>query len=408
MKFAWMGGLIVGAAALAAAQSVPRVLQEDPAIEYAARPTTDRVGALARAVAAGTRTLARDPRTGYARAVLDALDIPIESQMLVFSKTGIQANHTSPHNPRSLFFDRSVIVGYIPGAPLLEIASHDPQQGVIFYTVNQAASAPAITRQTMCLSCHISASTLGVPGVISRSNAVDDDGNVLPTLGTNDVTHETPHPDRWGGWFVTSQGLPAPYNERAHEGNITFTPNGSTSNQVFVEWSDSKPEARGYLSASSDIVSLLVFDHEMHAINLLTRLNWESRVGAGAEVERLARELGDYLLFTGEVPPSVALEAMPGFARHLATLAPADRAGRSCAQLNLDTRLMRYPCSFMVYSDAFEALPASVKQRVYRQMLERLSMDDARPARYAFVRLTSEERRNVLGILRDTKPDFPR
>jgi len=405
------GALVVSAAAagagvVAAAQEWNGVLYQHPAIAYLSSPTTDRIAALSRAVAGGTRTLARDPRTGYLRPVLDALGIPVESQLLVFSRTGVQRAHTSPHTPRALFFDRSVVVGYIPGAPSLEIAAHDPRQGVIFYTVDQSAAAPVFRRETMCLTCHVSASTMDVPGAIARSNAVDDDGNVMPQLGSNDVTHETAHPDRWGGWFVTSEGVPAPYNQLAHEGNITFSARGNTSSQVFVDWMNSDPAGRGYLSDQSDIVSLLVFDHQVHAMNLLTRLNWESRAGNAGEVARLARELGDYLLFTNEVPPTVPLEPLPGFAKHLASTTPADHLGRSLGQLNLDKRLMRYPCSFMVYADAFEALPADAKRQVYARMLERLTTED--PPRLQKVHMTAAEREAVLEILRDTKPDFPR
>ena len=381
------------------------MLHEHPAIVYVTRPTTDRVGALGREVAGGARTLTRDPRTGYLRPILDALDIPIDSQLLVFSKTGVQRAHTSPRNPRSLFFNGSVVVGYIPGAPVIEIASHDPQQGIVFYTVDQSAARPAFTRETMCLTCHVSASTLGVPGVIARSNAVDEEGNVLPQLGSNDVTHETVHPDRWGGWFVTSEGVPAPYNQRAHEGNITFSLKGNTSSQVFVDWINSDAESRGYLSPQSDIVSLLVFDHQMHAINLLTRLNWEARIGAVNEVARLTTELGDYLLFSGEVPPAVQLIALPGFAKHLESSAPKDHLGRSFGQLDLDRRLMRYPCSYMIYADAFDALPRDVKQAVYARMLQRLSADEVRRAPQ--VGMNAAERTAVLEILRETKPDFP-
>src|SRR5262249_35937692 len=162
--------------------------------------------------------------------------------------------------------------------PDIELAAHDPEQGVVFYTLSQSDPSPVITRRTSCLACHVAASTLHVPGLITRSNMVGDDGSVLPRAGSHDVDHQTPHPDRWGGWFVTSEGAPPPYSQRAHEGNITFTSRGDTSNQVFVEWLNSSPEARGYLSPASDIVALLVFDHQVHAINLLTKLNMESRV----------------------------------------------------------------------------------------------------------------------------------
>jgi hypothetical protein len=336
----------------------------------------------------------------------------VESQLLVFSKTGVQRAFTSPHNPRAIFFDESVVVAYVPGAPVIELAAHDPQQGVVFYTLEQAAAAPVPTRRTSCLTCHVSASTLNVPGIIVRSNTVDDDGNVMPQFGSYDVNHATPHPDRWGGWYVTSDPLALPYAQRAHTGNITFFGRGSTSNQVFVDWLNSAPETRGYLSPLSDIVALLVFDHQMHAINLLTKLNWESRVASSngrasvsdGVLHGLVNELAEYLLFVGEVPPSVPLIPRPGFAERLESRIPTDRRGRSLGQLDLVNRLMRFPCSYMVYSEAFEGLPPAVKDAVYGRMvdiLRRTDVDAKSP------RVSADDRRAVLEILRDTKPEFP-
>jgi len=249
-----------------------------------------------------------------------------------------------------------------------------------------------------------------VPGLIARSNAVGDDGMVLPQLGSNDVNHQTPHPDRWGGWFVTFETLSG-YLQRAHAGNITFSPGGVTSNQVLVDWLDSAPEMRGYLSPLSDVVALLVFDHQARAINLLTRLNWEARVVAAGgrastadgTLRPLINELADYLLFANEAPPSIALTPRPGFAERLAAGVPKDRRGRSCAELDLVDRMLRYPCSYMVYSPAFDALTTDVRQSVYQRMLDTLSRRDPRDERSTgFL----ENRRAVLDILRDTKPDF--
>jgi hypothetical protein len=386
------------------------VLDEHPAIQYATRPTADRVAKLGQALSGNTRSLQRDPRVGYLRSLLEALDLSPDSQLLVFSKTGVQSAYTSPRNPRALFFDESVVVGYVPGAPVIEMAAHDPQQGVVFYTVDQNATTARPVRRTSCLSCHVSASTLYVPGIIARSNIVGDDGSVLTQPATQEVTHETPHPDRWGGWFVTTEKASIPYAQRAHEGNITFSGRGNTSNQVFVDWLDSAPETRGYLSSSSDIATLLVFDHQMHAVNLLTRLNWESRIAAdektpSADVTALVNELADYLLFVGEMPPLVQLVPLPGFEEHLVARTPKDRQGRSLAQLDLDRRLMRYPCSYMVYSEAFDGLPRTAKDAVYRRMLDILSGRESQPK---YTRLSADDRRAVLDILHDTKPDFPR
>src|SRR3954467_2105592 len=104
-----------------------------------------RIDALNQALARGAQ---RDPRTGYLQPVLDALGIPVESQLLVFSKTGAQRAYPPPLSPRALFFDTSAAIGYVPGAPAIEIAVHDPRQGVVFFTVDQTAPAPAVTRRT--------------------------------------------------------------------------------------------------------------------------------------------------------------------------------------------------------------------------------------------------------------------
>jgi len=406
--------MLIGAAALGVAlfntvsswgqNAEPRggALDERPEIQYATRPTTDRVARLTEQVRGGL-ALARDARTGYLPAVLDALGIPAASQLLVFSKTGVQRAYTDPHHPRALYYDQSVAVGYAPGAPLIEIAAHDARQGVVFYTLDQAAAPPVIVRRTSCLTCHVSPGTLGVPGLIARSHVVGEDGNVLPQTSVHEVDHHTSHPDRWGGWFVTSEGAPPPYSQLGHLGNITFSGKGNTSNQVFVDWLNSVPETRGYLSAFSDITGLLVFDHQARAINLLTRLNWESRLSTDG-VPRLARELADYLLFAGEAPPSAPLTPRPEFAASLESKVPRDHLGRSFGQLELVTRLLRYPCSYMIYSGAFDALPATVKQAVYARMIDVLSKRESGNAR---ARANADDRA-ILEILRETKADFPR
>ena len=214
--------------------------------------------------------------------------------------------------------------------------------------------------------------------------------------------------DHWIYGVVESVG----YTTRGHLGNITFSPGGTSSSQVFVDWINSSPETRGYLSASSDNVALLAFDHQMHANNLLTRLNWESRVASSgapatvtdATVRALVNQVADYFLFVGEAPLPLALTPPAAFADHLLQTTPKDRTGRSFGQLDAGTRLLRYPCSYMIYSDAFDGLPAAVKTAVYGRMLEILSGADARAA---YARLKAGDRQAILEILRDTKPDFP-
>ena len=151
----------------------------------------------------------------------------------------------------------------------------------------------------------------------------------------------------------------------------------------------------------------------MHAINLLTRLNWESRVAASsghaieqdATVRRLANELADYLLFAGEAPPLPELTPRAGFRRQ----PRGENAGGSARPFvraaGLVDRLLRYPCSYMVYSDAFDGLPTAIKSVVYQRMIESLVGDRSRTRRGRIV--PADARRAALEILRDTKPDFP-
>ncbi len=407
-------GMTIATSAQSSGQAQPTPLDQHPSIQYASRPTTDRVAKLNEALSKAARSLERDERTGYLLPVLAALGVPVESQLLVFSKTGIQRTLTNPHNPRALFFNESVVVGYNPGAPVLEVAAHDPQQGVVFYTLDQTAvAAPTFTRRTHCLSCHVSESTLEVPGMIARSNGVDGDGHVMPHLGTTTVNHQTPHTQRWGGWFVTANTSEAPrYSPLGHLGNVTVTTHPTSgpaiiSNHVFTEWMDSAPETRGYPSSASDLGSLLVFDHQMHAINLLTRLNWGARIAADTDAGRLrdrVNELADYLLFVDEATPVVTVTPRPQFAAHLAASIPKDKQGRSFGQLDLSRRLLQYPCSYMIYADAFDALPRSVKEAVYRRMFAILS-GKATGAKYAH--LSAGDRRAILEILRDTTSDLP-
>ena len=167
-----------------------------------------------------------------------------------------------------------------------------------------------------------------------------------------------------------------------------------------------------YLSPYSDIVALMVFDHQMHMTNLLIRVGWEFRVAADdqsntketAKLDQMTNELVDYLLFVEEAPLPAPVLGTSGFAEKFAALGPRDLRGRSLRQLDLQSRLLRYPCSYMIYADAFDGLPGAAKESIYRRMWQILSGAE-RDARYA--RLPLADRRAIVEILRDTKKDLP-
>lgn len=396
----------------------PGTIDEHPAIQYETRPTTDAVARLDARLAAGETRLARDARMGFLPSVLSALEVPVESQLLVFSKTGLQRAHTGPTSPRALYYGASVVVGYIPGAPALELAAHDPTQGVVFYTLDQdATTAPRFRRRNECLTCHLSSVTADVPGLIVRSNMVGRDGSVMPRLGSFTVDHRTPHTERWGGWFVTGHAAMPPYGPLGHLGNLTVTPHPTAgpailSNHVLIEWQNRPMENDPYPSSDSDLAALMTFDHQMPGLNRITRLGWEARVAlaegrpldSDPVVAEHLRALVDYFLFVGEAELAFEVTPRPGFAEALARRAPADRSGRSLATLDLKTRLLRYPLSFLIYAEAFDALPDAVRHGVYRRLFDVLSGRVRGPA---YAHLTAADRRAIIGILRETRPDLP-
>jgi len=381
---------------------------DHPAIQYDTRPLNDPVAALNRKIHEGSVQLRFEGASGYLRSVLEALQIPIESQLLVFSKTSLQAPIISPKNPRSLFFNDSVAAGWVKGEPFVELAAEDPEQGVIFYTLNQVPTTkPAFERQDRCLVCHESFSSLGVPGTLLRSSFVAADGQPLRQLGDYLNDHRSPLEQRWGGWYVTGKRVPA-----GHLGNTIVTNPASAPpvDAPSLTSLEGKFDTSLYLSPYSDIVALMVFDHQMHMINLLTRMGWDTRL---ALYQRLdisqvlrddARDLVDYLLFVDEAPLAGKIEGTSGFAGEFAALGPRDRKGRSLRDLDLEHRLMRYPCSYMIYSPAFEALPSEAKDAIYRRMWQILSGQE-KGSKYA--RLSADDRQAVIQILRDTKKGLP-
>ena len=252
-----------------------------PAIGYYTKPTHDPVADLVQRIDEGTLHLDFDETSGYLRPVLDALHLPIESQMLVMSKTGIQGLYTGPANPRAIYFNDAATVGYIRGAPLLELAVQDPEQGIIFYTVDQKPQTrPTFERRAACLSCHQVYATLHVPGMVARSVFMAPDGLPLSQFGSYDADDRTPFRRRWGGWYVTGA-------DRAlrHIGNAVVTEtekhdvtvSDSTLHAISL---DDSFDPRSYPSTRSDIAALMVFEHQARMMNLITRLGWESRVAS--------------------------------------------------------------------------------------------------------------------------------
>jgi len=389
----------------------------DPAIRYSTAPLHNAVVDVNRQLQDRAVQLTFEGRSGFLRSALEALQIPVDSQLLVFSRTSLQAKRINEGNPRALFFNDRVALGWVRDGDVLEVAARDESQGMVFYTLEQRADVttgpPQFKRAFECLGCHVAGDTLGVPGLLMFSTTRPDppQGFGLPRY----VDQGSPLRQRFGGWFVTGSTGSAP-----HMGNDVAALDGRASREIASV--EGLFDADGYRALSSDIVAHLVFAHQTGMTNLLTRASWEARAadpslhppftptpGEEARVAEMmsgvAREVVDYLLFIDETMLTDRVRGESGFAERFSTVGPRDRKGRSLHELDLNRRLMKYPCSYLIYSPAFDALPPGAKDPIYKRMWQVLSGEE-RDARYRSA-LSLADRQAIVDILRDTKKDLP-
>jgi hypothetical protein len=371
-----------------------------PPIEYFSDELNDPVSKLSERIDKGEIRLEFEAGTGYLRSFLKALDVPLDSQMFVFAKNSVNARLISPDNPRALYFNEYVYVGFVPGAPFLEISAVDPRKGAIFYTLPQKADEPArLAREESCLLCHASNNSLNVPGHLVRSFVTDVQGN--PTRGYSKVNDATPLAHRGGGWYVTGD-----FGNQPHLGNLS-----TSADLLDYERNRDGPgrvvdlkkrvDLAKYLATQSDIVALLVHDHQTYLHNLIARVNYEYQYQKQANSED---ELVRALLFVDEAPLDHALLGSSAFESWFAKQGPRDKQGRSLRQFDLETRLFKYRCSYLFYSVAFDNLPPPVKERLIRRIFDILcAADPPEP----FNKLPRFERTAIFEILRETKGDLP-
>ncbi len=407
--FRWLAVLaVVVVAANAQAQLDGSVVSlEHSAIGYRTQPLRNSVADLQERLAQGKSKLAFDarPGIGYLADVLREFRVPLESQLLVYSKTSLQQGLIAPHRPRAIFFNDELAVGSVQDG-LIEIAVHDAKQGAVFYTLDRVAGEPRLERQGSCLGCHYAHATLGVPGFFARSIPTAANGQILPWLGNLTVDHSTPLAERWGGWYVTGN-----VGSQAHYGNALIEDNRAPALPPLPLGAPEQLPAAlaaSYLTPYSDAVAHLVFEHQLEAMNVLTRVGWEYRVaatdgGTATSLERTIEDVVDYLLFVDEAKIE-RIEGTSGFAERFTALGPSDGRGRSLRELQLEGRLMRYPLSYTIYSPAFDGLPQEARDAIYRRLWAVLagSVDDPR-----YMHLLPADREAMIEILVATKPGLP-
>ncbi|MBT8487389.1 MAG: hypothetical protein KJO65_01050 [Gemmatimonadetes bacterium] len=393
----------------------------------------DPVAELLPAIESGDIVLERDEMFGYLPSVLEALDIPVSSQTLVFSRTSLQVDMIAPWAPRAIYFNDDVYVGFTVDGLVLEIAAVDPDGGSVFYTLDQYEDEEIALRrdELTCKGCHATGITGGVSGVMVRSFLTDRMGNTVAPIEERPVDDRTPMERRFGGWYVTgSHSLPHAGNVRADELTHEIDQPSDFLEVFDVTAGGNRRTLEGsfddsfYLTSGSDIVAQMVLAHQTRVHNLITlaaeaaeeasRDQELLRLSRGTEVDEdelpestraridyAAQSLIRGMLFYRAAPIG-QVEGTSSFTSDFVERGPFDPSGRSLRDFSLDGQLFEYPLSFLIYSDAWDALPTIVKEAAYRQMLEVLSGEDDPD----FPLLDHQARSDILEILEATKPDF--
>jgi hypothetical protein len=384
----------------------------------------DPVALLQKRIGKGEAQLVWEPKHGYLKSVLANLNIPVDSQTLVFSKTSFQYKKISPAFPRALYFNDDVYIGQVHDGKVIEVVSFDPMQGAMFYILDEhQAEHPVFERAELdCTQCHVAAGTRNVPGVLLRSIYPTRTGTQAQPTQSFTTGQESPLVERWGGWYVTGT-----YGAQRHMGNV-FVEDKDNPDQLDRDAGanltdlSNKFDTSLVLSPKSDVVAHLVLGHQTQMHNLITLTNYQTRIAlhkAGlaadtkasgippavrAQYEKPAEQLVEYLLFANEAPLTDAVHGDSGFAGEFASRGPRDPKGRSLRDFDLRTRIFKYPCSYLIYNEAFDSLPVQARDYVYHRLFEILTSRDQSPA---FANLASDTRRAIYEILLATKPGLP-
>jgi len=390
----------------------------DEPINYRTREVTDPVAQLQKRIDRGEVSLDFEPQHGYLRSVLQKLDIPVSSQTLVFSKTSFQYKKITPQTPRALYFNDDVYIGQVHDGKVLEVVSFDPMQGAIFYILDEHPhDHPVFERAELdCTQCHIAAGTRGIPGVLLRSIYTLPSGGQAAETNAYITGQQSPLAERWGGWYVTGT-----HGAQTHMGNVVVQDKDDPEHLDRAAGANVTDLSKwiqpaAYLTPSSDIVAHLVLGHQTQMHNLITLTNYQTRIAlfeagknaltdeARKKYEKPAEELLRYLLFANEAPLGSGVKGDSSFAQDFAARGPRDSTGRSLRDFDLRTRIFKYPCSYLIYSQAFDDIPEPAKGYIYHRLFEILSGKDQSAD---FAKLSGQDRKAILEILRATKRGLP-
>jgi hypothetical protein len=396
-------------------------------VRYSEATPINAVSRLQDRIDRGEVKLGHDEHFGYLRSVLEQLQVPGSSQTLVFSKTSLQRQKIAPRTPRSLYFSDDLYLGFCQEGEVLEISAVDPQLGAVFYTLDQEPSElPRFVRQAdNCLICHASSNTHNIPGHVLRSVYSDVKGAPILSGGTFRIDYTSPFKQRWGGWYVTGT-----HGDQPHLGNLILRTkqvpdaldNSSGHNvtdlSAFID-------TEQFLTPHSDIVALMVLEHQTLTHNLIAKASFQTRQALHYQktLNRELKQAADHrwdsvtsriknagdpllkaLLFCDEATLTGTIAGTSDFAKEFTAQGPQDKQGRSLRDFELTRRIFKYPCSYLIYSEAFDALPDEVRDYTLERLNGFLTGADNTPV---FRHLSEPDRAAILSILRETKTNLP-
>ncbi len=356
----------------------------------------------------------RSGPSSYLEDFLDTFDIPAASQSLVFSKTSLQASRIRPKNPRAIYFNDEIYVGWVPGGDYLEVSAPSPETGTNFYVVEMDGDRPELVRENHdCLQCHGGSFTRDIPGHLVRSVYPDLSGQPIFKAGTRVVDQTTPIHERWGGWLVTGA-------EMNHKGNSIY--NETSAGAAFSsEFTIEDVPNNGYLSEGSDVVAQLVLAHQAQLHTLLADLVLSTRrafhdqrimdellkredpisESTARRIKHASDKVLKYMFFVDEADiPKIEIADSP-FAQAFHNRGPKDSKGRSLYQLRVNRRMFRYPFSYIVYTDTFNDLPKEALDYVWPE-IERILDPTTRHEGYSH--LSRRDKTAIKEILLETHP----
>jgi len=361
--------------------------------------------------------------------LLELLEVPVESQVLVFSKTSAQNSRISPRNPRAIYFSDDVYLGWVQGGEI-EVASMDPKLGMVFHliklTTREPNQPPEMVRERSCLNCHAGSSNQNLPGVMVRSVFAERTGQPLFQAGTFHTRQDSQIEERWGGWYVTGS-----VEERSHMGNslalgdrrsteISIEPLAEGPLETLGSLFDVDPYLHG---GQSDVVALMMLEHQVGMHNVLVEANLttqttlhrhrEMQKAFGEPIdaplsdtsERIFSHLTDrvlkQMLYVDEIELPGGIEGGSAFQEAFARNRIKSSEGRSLRDFRLYGRLMKYRCSHLIYSESFDQLPDEIRNRILERLHGILTDPVAWPD-YAY--LSDSERGHILEIVSETVP----